>query len=148
MEGIFPKANVLNPHHLFRTCIRIFATILGGIFLVLSMSSLAYAQEEAGETAFSSAKLGKDGLGIHVINTNSANEVPGKIIPFLTGTVVLISILVFMIGGGFWIFSAGNDSLVERGKTMMLYSVLGIVLVLGAYVITVLYQTILYSLGT
>lgn len=78
----------------------------------------------------------------------SLTDFTNRFISFMTGIVVLITILVFMTGSGFWIFSAGNESLVERGKTMMTYSIIGILCVLGAYVITQLFQIILYIIGT
>ncbi len=91
--------------------------------------------------------------GRHCIDIQQGNiltfeQVGERFIRTLTGTVVLVAILVFMIGGGFWIFSAGNESLVERGKDMMIYSIIGVLLVLGAYVIIKLVQVVLFALGT
>lgn len=79
---------------------------------------------------------------------SSFEQFGSRFISFMSGVVVLITILVFMIGSGFWIFSSGNESLVERGKDMMIYSTIGILMVLGAYVIVKVVQVILYSLGT
>jgi len=89
-----------------------------------------------------------NGFDIHYTTINKFEDFGQKFIQIMSGIVVLITILVFMIGGGFWIFSAGNESLVERGKGMMIYSTIGILLVLGAYVVVKVVQIILYSLGT
>ena len=96
----------------------------------------------------STANLGPGGFDIEQTGMRSLGDYLERLLSFLTGTVLLIAILVFMIGSGFWIFSAGNESLVGRGKDMMLYSVIGLLLVLGAYVLVKLVQVILYALGT
>ncbi len=75
-------------------------------------------------------------------------QISEAFIKLLTGVVLLLTILTFMIGSSFWIFSAGNESLVERGKDLMIYSLVGILIVVGSYVIVRLFQVILYALGT
>jgi hypothetical protein len=95
--------------------------------------------------------IGEEDCGQFAVNATrfgSIEEFGILIIQFLTGTVVLVTILTFMIGSAFWIFSAGNESLVERGKDLMMYSLLGILITLGAYVIIKLFQVILYALST
>lgn len=94
------------------------------------------------------AHLGKSGFDINPSGWTGVVDFSERFLQLLTGIVVLLSIAVFMLGGGMWIFSAGNESLVGRGKDMMLYSCIGLFCVLGAYVIVRIAQIVLYALGT
>lgn len=46
-----------------------------------------------------------------------------------------ITVAIFLIGTALWVFSAGNDTLVQKGKGMMQYSLIGLALVVGSYAI-------------
>ncbi|MBI5413965.1 hypothetical protein HZA38_00420 [Candidatus Peregrinibacteria bacterium] len=92
--------------------------------------------------------LGPKNFNINPTPYANMGELSFSFIRLLTGTVVLATIATFMIGAGFWIFSAGDESRVERGKDLMTYSIVGILVVLGSYALIKLFQVALYTLGT
>ncbi len=51
----------------------------------------------------------------------------------LTGS---IAFLMIMYGGFLWMTAMGNDAMVNKGKQILVWAVLGIVLISSAYVIT------------
>ncbi len=52
---------------------------------------------------------------------------------FLAGT---IAVIVIIVGGIMYATSAGNSGNVSKAKNMLLYSVVGLVIVIAAYAIT------------
>lgn len=51
----------------------------------------------------------------------------------VSGTVALV---MFLYGGIVWLTSMGNSELVAKGKKVLIWSILGIVVITSAYVIT------------
>jgi len=92
------------------------------------------------------ANLGTGGIGIVVPGTpQSFGELAKMVMRFLGITIVLASVLGFMIGGSFLIFSAGSENTAERGKSILLASIIGLSVTLLAYLIVTLFQSIFYS---
>jgi glucose uptake protein GlcU len=52
---------------------------------------------------------------------------------FLAGT---IAVIVIIIGGIMYVTSAGNSGNITKAKNMLLYSVVGLVIIIAAYAIT------------
>ena len=57
--------------------------------------------------------------------------------------ISFLAVAIFLVGTAFWVFSAGNDTFIQKGKGMMQYSLIGLALVVGAYGI---YRTIVFIL--
>lgn len=57
-----------------------------------------------------------------------------SIIRFLLGVVALIATLTFIYGGYVFLMSAGNAEAVKKGKDILLWSTIGIVIILGSWV--------------
>lgn len=57
------------------------------------------------------------------------------IVSFLLGASFLVSITFIVIGGIRMIFSAGNPKLIETGKQTLFNAILGLIIVLAAYLI-------------
>ncbi len=90
--------------------------------------------------------LGDGGANIQIPGTpTSLSELLLMVMNFLGVSIVFVSVLGFMVGGGFLIFSAGSESIAERGKSILLASVVGISVTLLAYLIVKLVQTFAYS---
>ena len=47
-----------------------------------------------------------------------------------------IALLMFVYGGFLWMTSGGNEGMVDKGKKVILWATLGIVLIASAYAIT------------
>jgi hypothetical protein len=61
--------------------------------------------------------------------------VANKIILMLLGITGSITLLMVIVGGGFWLFSGGNPGYVEKGTKILKGSLIGLIIVFGAYTI-------------
>jgi cbb3-type cytochrome oxidase subunit 3 len=59
-----------------------------------------------------------------------------SVIGVITGIAALVAALIFVIGGIMYIFSAGNPERLDRAKSTLLYSAIGLAICIGAYAIT------------
>lgn len=71
----------------------------------------------------------------------SFDELVGNIVTFLAGTIVIVSLVLFTAGALCIVLSRGEDPLLSRGKDLMIYSLVGLAVVLGSAGIL---QTIFY----
>jgi hypothetical protein len=62
-----------------------------------------------------------------VVGVNVTNVILG-----VSGSIILI---MFVYGGFLWLISAGNSSRVEQGKKILSSSLLGLIIVFGAYTV-------------
>ncbi len=60
----------------------------------------------------------------------------GSVIKTALGIVGSLALLMAVWGGFLWLTSMGNESKVETGKKTLIWSVLGLVLIFGAYALT------------
>jgi len=60
----------------------------------------------------------------------------GSVIKTALGVVGSIALLMAVWGGFLWLTSMGNESKVEQGKKTLIWSILGLVLIFGAYALT------------
>lgn len=109
----------------------------------------AASDNPAGATApsadYTTANLEKVGL----LTFGGPKNIPQlgvMIMSFLGETIIFASVLGFMIGGGFLVFSAGDEGMMSRGKDIMIASVVGLVVTLLAYLLVTLVQSFLYAL--
>jgi len=58
-------------------------------------------------------------------------------------SISFLAVTIFLVGALLWVLSAGNDTLIQRGKGMMELSLIGLALVVGSYGI---YRTIVFIL--
>lgn len=61
-------------------------------------------------------------------------------------TVGFFAILGVIIGGIILMTAFGQEEKLQTGKTIILYSLLGLVFTIGAYIIVSFVQSIIYSL--
>ncbi|MFA6534099.1 MAG: pilin [Patescibacteria group bacterium] len=59
----------------------------------------------------------------------------GRISKFLALMVGMVAFLFFVVGGIYWIFSAGNEERIKRGRDMMMWSVIGTIITFASYAI-------------
>ena len=67
-----------------------------------------------------------------LVGGKTINDVLANIVSFLGTSIISICILVFAIGGLMIILAAGKEDMIQKGKTMMTGSVIGLAVVLGA----------------
>ena len=66
--------------------------------------------------------------------TGAVREIVGLVIGRLVLPMVgSIALLMFVIGGYFWLTAAGNSDKIKAGKDIMVYTALGLLIIFGAY---------------
>ena len=66
-----------------------------------------------------------------------------KILTALFTSAALVCVAIFLIGAACLVFSAGNDTLLQKGKGMMVGSMIGLALIVGSFGI---YRTVIFIL--
>jgi len=92
------------------------------------------------------AHLGKMGL-LFSGGPRSVSALLIMLMGFLSQAIIFTSVIGFMIGGGFFIFSAGDEGMMSRGKDIMIASVIGLTVTLLAYAIVHFVRTVFYTIG-
>lgn len=64
------------------------------------------------------------------------NQEVGLIILYLLGIAFTLAVAGIIVGGFLYLTSAGNEDRAERGKKVIEYSIIGLVVIALAYVIT------------
>lgn len=68
-----------------------------------------------------------------------------QIINFLSLTVASVSFLGIVVGGFLLLASSGNENMVNKGKEVITYAVIGLVLTLSSYFIVSFVQNLLFE---
>jgi len=76
----------------------------------------------------------EDPLGIGTAD-NNINLFIGRIIGNILGVVGSLALLMFIIGGIMWMTSAGNENRVKKGKDILTWAALGLVIIFTSYAI-------------
>lgn len=69
------------------------------------------------------------------LGTTNVRTVIGRLISSILGVTGSIALLMFVYGGFLWLISAGEADKVKKGKEVMKWAVLGLVVIVGAYTI-------------
>lgn len=91
------------------------------------------------------ANLGDYGSFSPVTSVGSLGNKILKLLLFLLGGIGLLGII---IGGGMMMFGGMDESMLDRGKEIIIYSLIGVAVALLAMAITTLVQTVFYSVDT
>lgn len=68
-------------------------------------------------------------------SATTPEAVIGRVIRAMLGFVGLLSLFAFVYAGAMFVASQGNSERVQKARDIMLYSVIGIAVALGSYVI-------------
>jgi hypothetical protein len=66
-------------------------------------------------------------------NTNSVPKLIGNIINGALGVVGSLALLMFIYGGFTWMLAAGNEQAVEKGKNILMWAAIGLVVIFASY---------------
>lgn len=69
------------------------------------------------------------------LGTNDPNELVGRIIKNVLGIVGSLALLMFVVGGLMWMLSAGSEQRVKKGKDILTWASLGLVIIFTSYAI-------------
>jgi len=75
---------------------------------------------------------------------NEENNVIFRIIRLISMLVGTVAILLYIVAGYFMIFSQGDDNSLTKGKQIITFTSLGLVIVFGAYMIVQLVMGLIY----
>ena len=67
---------------------------------------------------------------------DSVNKIIGKAINSVMGIVGSLALLMFVYGGLTWMTSSGSQEKVKKGKDILLWSAIGLIVIFSAYGIT------------
>lgn len=67
---------------------------------------------------------------------SSINKIIGKVINSVMGIVGSLALLMFVYGGLTWMTSSGSQEKVKKGKDILIWSAIGLVVIFSAYGIT------------
>jgi len=105
-------------------------------------NTLAQCKAACTATGYSCGNQGSDGSGGTVKLTNplagtQSNEgIPlllGKIINSVLGVIGSLALVMFIYGGATWMLSGGNQERVTKGKQILIWATLGIIIIFSAY---------------
>ncbi len=77
------------------------------------------------------------------LGTSDVREIVGRVISAALSVVGSLALLIFIYGGFLWLSSPGDTKKVTQGKDTMIWAILGLVIIFGAYVIV---RTVLTAL--
>ncbi|MFA5360285.1 MAG: hypothetical protein WC349_05045 [Patescibacteria group bacterium] len=78
------------------------------------------------------------------IGTTDLPTLLGKVINSIMGIIGSLALVMFIYGGAIWMLSAGNQEQVTKGKNILIWAAVGIVIIFSAYALVKLVFT---SLG-
>lgn len=78
-----------------------------------------------------------DGLIVNMISPlgTSVPVVIGRVISSLFGVIGSIALVLFVYGGIVWMTAAGNDRNVQKGKSVLIWSALGLAFIFFSYAV-------------
>lgn len=94
--------------------------------------SPVYAQNNA--STFPSGNAGGEGIK-NPLAINTVSELLGKVINWMLGLVGFIALIALIVGGARMIMDFGNEEQVKKGKTTVLWAVIGLLVVILSYAI-------------
>ncbi len=67
------------------------------------------------------------------IGESNPNIIIGKVIEMVLGVVGSLALLMFVYGGFTWMLSAGNNEKVQKGKEILIWATIGLIVIFSAY---------------
>jgi hypothetical protein len=103
-----------------------FPLVLSGAFLLGAVAPhTAYALTETTTPTL-----------VNPLGTTDPQLIIGNLIRAVLTIIGSITLLMFIYGGVIWITSMGNDKLVQKGKQILVWTVIGLAVIAGAYTLT------------
>lgn len=105
-----------------------------GLVLVVGALVLPYVGQAASTNSFLNAGDCKPEWGISCVDT-APSLIIADIITILLGLAGLIAVLFVIIGGFQYVMSGANEELAEKGKKTLTNAVIGVIIIVLAFVI-------------
>lgn len=117
----------------------IFILVLSFFLVPLVSVSMVKAQNEIGKDEVTEGTMGTDNvekLKNPLPGVTSPQILIGKVIDAALGVVGSLALLMFVFGGITWMTSAGSAEKVKKGRDILVWSAIGLVIVFSAYGLT------------
>lgn len=116
--------------------------ILFGLMLILLFLMAAPAVLAAEQTGAEKAKSGLDttakgGYGVTVLPEDDLSLIVGKIIGAGLALLGVIFFIIIVYAGISWMMAMGKEEKINEAKDMIVAAILGLIVVLAAYAITI-----------
>lgn len=112
-------------------------------FSLILLPRLVLAADTLQDNFNTNLDSARTGLGYSPIENSDTfvNTAIGKIITILLGFVGVIFFVMIFIAGYQWLMSGGNADSIKKAKQRLTNSVIGLVVVLAAYLVTIFIYT-------
>ena len=87
-----------------------------------------YGDHPSGSTDYSS-----ENTLTNPISTSDPNELIGQVISAVLGVVGSLALLMFIYGGLVWMTAAGNNEKVQKGKNVLIWATIGLMVIFSSY---------------
>lgn len=104
--------------------------------LLLSLVGPAFAAEYGLDATKNAANTNGEVLPSSIKGETGVAEIVGVVIQSLLGIVGLVFFVLFFYAGFNWMTAQGNSDKIDKAKETITASLIGIILVFGAYAIT------------
>ncbi len=111
--------------------IKIILSFILGIILIFSF--LYFLKPEV-QAASYQLKNPLENLVGKAEGTEAVSIVIGQIIKVILGLIGAIALLMFVYGGVMWLTSQGSEEKIEKGKKILIWAIVGLVVILTSYV--------------
>jgi len=105
-----------------------FIKILGLLFwvsLILGLLNMSQVQASSGSVAFTNPLTG----------VNTIPELVAKVLSAVIGLIGILAVASFVYGGILYMTSGGSEEQLNKGKKVLLYSTMGLIVSILSYVI-------------
>lgn len=76
-----------------------------------------------------------ENTGLQAGNENDPIQLATNIVKYLMTFLGIIAVVIILLGGFKWMTAAGNDEKVSEAKKLLIAGMIGLAIILGAYVI-------------
>lgn len=108
----------------------------------IAMTAVGYAAAMPAFAASSSGGVNVN-LTINGYGSNSPEQIVINLITWVLGILALIAVVLILIGGFKWMTSAGNEEKAEGGKKVIISAIIGLLIVMAAWGISLYAVSIL-----
>jgi hypothetical protein len=115
----------------------IFTLLLVGVLSFLILPHLAFGQDFLGELQNAGSNTGLVAGGSEDAGETQITNTIATGIEILLGFVGVIFLILMVYAGFMWMLARGNEQAIEKSKHLMESAIIGLVIVLAAYGITV-----------
>lgn len=122
--------------------------ILSGLMIVLSFLmvaqvALAETPKEIKAGNYGLNKTAEGGFGAQITKSDTnLSSIIGKIVGAALAFLGVAFFILIIIGGYMWMFSMGNEQTATKAKDILIAAVIGLIIVLAAYAITIMLASI------